>query len=241
MPTHTKSTNTTKDTKMNRYGEKGNVLFLILIAVALFAALSYAVTQSTRSGSNDSSGETNLINSAQITQYPASVRTALVRMIIGGTPLDTPITFNTPSDFTSTINTDPKRRVNAFHPRGGGATYMLAPGDVMDSGNPGTWYFNANFDIPNIGTSGVGGNDLIAFLPGVSKGICDKVNSEHGISSTPAWNVTDADVTESIEDGDTLPTTDQDDFDSALAGQPFGCFNDSSSLGYVYYHVLIER
>lgn len=231
-----------KGNKMNyRQGEKGNVLFLILIAVVLFAALSYAVTQSSRSGGGDASSETNLVNSAQITQYPAAVRTSLVRMIIGGTPLDTPITFNTPSDFTSTINTAIKQRRNAFHPAGGGATYADAPGDVMATGAPGVWYFNANFDVPNIGTSGAGGNDLIAFLPNVALGICNKLNSEHNISSIVTWNPTDNLIADSLVDGETLPATDQTDFPAGLSGQPFGCFQDTSNNQYTYYHILIER
>ncbi len=233
-------------------GESGNVLFLILIAVALFAALSYAVTRSTRSGSQDASSETSLINSSSLTQYPAGIRTSLVRMIISNNASIDDLAFDTPSDFGSLSNTN----FSVFHPAGGGATYQLAAADAMAATAEGPWHFNANFEIPEIGTGGAGGNDLIAFLPGVTQGLCKKLNEEYGItpggavtfSGIPNLNIaTDADIDDDKLEGETVPTTDRADInngDDDFLGQPFGCFYDSTRSAnnrFVYYHVLLER
>lgn len=233
-------------------GQEGNVLFLILIAVALFAALSYAVTQSSRSGSGDAGSETNLVNSAQMTQYPASIRTALVRMLVGGTAASS-LNFNPPSDFANLES----NAVGVFHPAGGGATHSDAPGDLMASGNPGPWHFNADLEIPDIGTAGADGNDLIAFLPGVSLSVCNKVNSQLGLPSPPPVLAADlsAEYTKDMTDPDgpggtavTFPSgTDEEDIADAggtFNGQPFGCFRNgpvASPGDYVYYHALVER
>ncbi len=232
--------------------EDGNVLFLILIAVALFAALSYAVTSSTRSGGGDASSETTLISSAQITQYPSSVSTAIVRMIIAGTAVED-IRFNVPSEFSSTsVNTTNPELV--FHPAGGGATYNPAPADVMVSGNVGQWAFNADLELTDIGISGVGGNDVVAYLVGIKKAICSKINKEHGISSTGVIPVSAIDHSTELAlrmvdtgtnyDFVTLDAANNDDISDAgslLDGKPFGCFQNLVTLDYVYYHAIVER
>lgn len=239
---------TKNSNRVDHQGESGNVLFLILIAVALFAALSYAVTQSTRSGGGTSDNETSLINSAQLTQYPAGVRTAVVRMIIGGTDVSN-LEFNPPSDFQAG-----REAVEVFHPTGGGATYANAPTEIMDVGGGnggGTWVFNGENQINFIGTSDAGGPiqssaDLIAFLSGVTQSICNRINSELGISgSIPVESGLDVatlmdDDNPSICDPTCAGGTIGGDI-TALDGQPYGCFRNGAAGPYVYYHVLVER
>lgn len=234
--------------KNSRRAESGNVLFLILIAVALFAALSYAVTQSSRSGGGDAGSETNLVNSAQLTQYPASVRTAIIRMMVSKNVTLDELAFDLPP-FT-TLDTAPKQERGVFYPTGGGATYAPAPSDIMASGTPGAWNFNGSFEIVNVGITeaGTGGNEIIAFLPGIKKSVCDKINEQLGITGDVN---SDVDLSGSIDDEVTIATAvadstyilgDAGSTDTVgLAGQPFGCFQNNNTTTYVYYHVLLER
>lgn len=234
-------------TSMN---QKGNVLFLILIAVALFAALSYAVTQSSRSG-GDASRETNILNSAQLTQYPTSVRTAVMRLIIDGYQ-DTQLLFNRPGEFS----TDSEAR-EVFHPVGGGAIYQAAPSEMLNPGESGDWFFNMEFEIPEIGlssASSMGGNELIAFLPGITDSVCRRLNLEAGIETNPTDPIPEShtnfetDYETNIDDDYTFPADevilgdDTDPDTNAYSGKPFGCFKNNGGDGdFVFYSVLLER
>jgi hypothetical protein len=127
-----------------------SAMSLSVVMIIVFGALSYSVTQSTRSGSPDSGREQSLIASSQVSQYPAGVRTALVRMIIGGITADD-LYFNTPSDFgegrpIDDMDDDPADEMRAvFHPAGGGAPYQLAPPEVMSGSQQGQWVFSGQY------------------------------------------------------------------------------------------------
>ncbi|MGB1077316.1 MAG: hypothetical protein ACPG05_03340, partial [Bdellovibrionales bacterium] len=129
--------------------QNGNVLFLILIAVALFAALSYAVTQSTRGGGN-ADEETTLIRSAELTQYVSAVKTAVLRLTINGCS-ETDISFehanwgHTDYDHTPPASTD----CQVFHPDGGGISWQEPPAELSTV----DWHFIGDARVHGIGTT----------------------------------------------------------------------------------------
>lgn len=231
--------------------QKGNVLFLILIAVALFAALSYAVTQSSRSG-GDASKETNVINTASLTQYPNSIRTSVLRLIIAGhDPLD--LQFNKPDQFEIATHTGFLQAVGVFHPQGGGAAYQRVPANLMASKTEADWKFNANFEIPLLGlsqSSSGSGNELIAFADGVTQTICARVNKElHNSDIIPEIASVTIDSNRSALNGVAIvaPTTEtvltNGGTPNWFDNKAFGCFKNGAGANdpYVFFYVLAER
>ncbi len=229
--------------------ERGNVLFLILIAVALFAALSYAVTQSSRSGGGDATDETNAVNAASITQYPTGVRTAILRMTIDGTDVTT-IEFNDPTTFGDCANAG---EACVFHPSGGSATYQNAPSSAMRAGGTntaGTWYYNSNLSITDVGTAT---SEFAAILPDITQGLCQELNDRYNITGVPTLAATASSLTETIADDTTTAayidpadesgTAQATAWPAGLDGQPFGCFENTTpgTNEYTYYHTLVER
>lgn len=235
-----------------RQSEKGNILFLILLAVILFAALSYAVTQSLRGGGTDASNEKNLVKAAQVAQYPVGVRAAILRMIVGGTDVTT-LNFDPPSVFATM--TAAEQALNVFHPSGGGAVFSYIPSEALaTASSTARWVFTRNFGVPNIGvaagTSGDTGKDLIALAPGLSTALCTKINSELGVSSVPEVAATlpltvGATTMQQVEEYTYAQASGVNISDSGgvTNDKPYLCVDATNGAGtnFTYYHVLVER
>lgn len=103
----------------------GNVLFLILLAVALFAALSYAVTQSSRSGGNDISDEQLRLNQSRIENIASAIQAASLRLRIGKGC--STINYSIPEDWSGSDFS-----CHIYHPNGAGLSYQDVCADLPD-------------------------------------------------------------------------------------------------------------
>lgn len=154
--------------------QRGNALFLILIAVALFAALSYALTQSGRGGGNISN-QTALITAAQVTEAPADIRSAVSRMVLSGVSGTNLVYFHASSTADAAVNV-------FTQPLGGGAVNVPPPtaacNAVIDCAD---WAYIAAWSaaavrgnyVQGLGTAGVGGSDAFAVLGAGCAGVSD--------------------------------------------------------------------
>lgn len=230
--------------------QKGNILFLILIAVALFAALSYAVTQSTRSGGGDATKEKMAADAAAFIQYTAGLEAHIQRMNVGdGVAVDK---FNFGAGgrgWTQPCNedkckvfTDTGGKFNTpAHPKN---QYLIAPyqNSTQQFGNP-----------VLLRVKGVGSDlaDLVYYYQGFTEAFCKQLNKGLGLGEiAPIDTVSDAnDLKYEFASNAAIPEpaagADKEVGDQAseLVGQTYFCFRNTrySNSEAAFIQVLIAR
>lgn len=193
---------------------------------------------------------------ARITMYPATISTAIVRMIISGTAVED-IYFDESESIKDVGN--PTRYV--FHGSGGNARYIKPP-EYAVANKKERWIFSSGWKVNKIGTTteSQDSNEIIAFIPSIKYDTCKEINTNLRINLRAELD-TDQDGVPKGSNKDILPTTkhnmvkthpsikDKIDiiYGAPFDGHPFGCYDLSDGNGiagdgpYVYYHVLVVR
>ena len=231
--------------------------------MALFAALSYAVTQSGR-GSGSITREQETLALSHILQYAASLERAIQRLTLMGGCV---VGAGSGGGFTGTIGfdsaqwNDPTMYDNAnapadnscdiFDPAGGGITWQ-APPSVVSSLAP-EYLIGGFTEVIGLGESLTGSDSKeLIFWSYVTRNMCISINNQVGLQNpggdpptltgalfpippTPdPWMAIGEGFMNSGEIGGSGEANE-------AAGFMTGCVANNTVTGYILFHVLVVR
>lgn len=163
----------------------------------MFAALTYVAATSSRGGSGSTEREKFQIYVGQVTQYPITLRAAVLRIAVDGAGANN-ISFDFPTwGHNNYEHPAPQPdRNKVFYQEGGGVPFQRPETDKwLDSsfaGQPeyGKWMFTGSTCVPGLGTgdtaacAGVAAeHELMAILPYISLGFCKAINMKLGVNT----------------------------------------------------------
>lgn len=159
------------------------------------------------------------------------------------------IRFNTPSDADRLED----KTYGVFLPEGGAVSYQSAPFLLMDDRRAGKWFFNAEFNIADYRrlTFEYSGkrlfNEIIAFLPGITKKECGDFAKMSGLKTVPQLRSDQSGLyKKSMVKGRLFdykvsyahgPALDHPD----LAEMQSGCFLSHNGKEYVFFEVVLRN
>jgi len=241
----------------------GNVLFLILIAVALFAALSYAVTTSTRSSGGSPSKEKARAAAATLLQQGTALRSAVMRVKLSNNCTDYTLDFtsnayvlNNGTAIQPANSAAPgDKSCHLFDSNGGNMVPVFPPQDALATDDTsfavatqrklGSIAVYAG-QIYGVGTDGVGGtesaNDIYYQILGLNKETCIAVNELVGATNPSGLPGTAATSGGASLYSGSLTTTLILNF-SPNSGFPAVCIMNTATnpYRYVFFFTLVER
>jgi len=221
--------------------QRGNILFLILLAVVLFAALSYAVTQGMRGGGKDGGEEKAKLFATQLIQIGAALESTVLRtMMIDGTR-DYGLDFSGPNSNMSPNNaclSDNCRIVQ------NGKVALITIPDWASSDTSGAAHTRRPYilaaSVENIGTSAP---DLLIVQYHLKASVCDAINQIVGLASSSDLTVETAMSTWYQGNLTAFPASASviGDQEVSFRGRTTFCYRATGSSTYNFAHVILAR
>lgn len=239
----------------------GNILFVILIAIGLFALLG-SVVMDGDTATNQISKDKAKLAAQEILAYAQSVEQGVQRMLSKGVS-ENDLCFDYDeypggnSDYEHAACATESNRV--FHPSGGGVRYRAPEANYLDTAysaqtNYGTYFISAVADVLDLprGTGSAGNHELILFLPAVKKNICIALNNilniglknQEPVAEFQVAFTNNAHFQGSFTPGPSNQIGNMTAPYDIWSGKHNGCFQAEADLyadGYVFYQVLHVR
>ena len=235
--------------KPTRSSESGNVLFYIFLAVALLAALSYAISESTRGNVQQLTEERARIYAGEIIEYSNVISNAVAQLRLRGVD-DEDLCFDDPSwganDYDHAGCTDDLNRL--FHPDGAGMTWTQPPSDAMaTTPTPDNlWHIYGDNEIDDVGTTCGTADcaDLILVVDELNIQTCIELNELLNVVNPLGVPPTDSNIGETRFVGtfSAGQVIGNEAGGTNFQGRSSACFQRTSAPAeYTFYKVLIAR
>ena len=246
----------------NRFKEqKGSALFIILVAIVLFVALSYTVAEMFRGGNaNIISDEKSKLQADEILNYARSLRQATQNLKISNGCSESDISFENQYVLGYEHAPPVANKCKIFNDAGGGVVYLRPVAEWLDlnyattSPLRGDWFFPGKVCVPGVGNAptglgcnadGVDNEAIIAVLPYIKQNICIAINNALGVDNPAGTPPVENGGAWMNDDSKFLgPQTDGERLDQS--GQSAGCFEGAPgssppSKSYHFFQVLVPR
>ena len=232
-----------------RTDERGSVIFYVLIAVVLLAALSYAVSNSIRGNVQQLSEDRARLYASEILEYANIMANAVAQLRLRGVD-DDMLCFDDPNwgadDYDHAGCTDNLNKI--FHPSGAGLTWTQPPSEAMDSAaSPDNiWHIYGDNEIQDVGETCGDSScaDLILVVDELAQQTCIEINELLDITNPGDVPPTDTDMGETRYIGafGYSETIGDEAGVANFRGRTSACFQRTAAPAeYVFYKVLIAR